>query len=60
MSFLPTQQALQYEEALKREAESWAAPSDYGSIPIATEEEVPVIDVGPFLRANSDLEETAR
>jgi len=43
--------ATEREAQLKAEAEEWAPPTDATSIPFATEAEVPVLDLGPYLAA---------
>lgn len=49
----PTAQAQAQEARLKREAETWAPPTDAASIPYASENEIPVLDLGPYFAALS-------
>ena len=55
-----TAEALRQEAALRRDAQAWEAPSDCSQIPVATEEEVPVIDLGPFLQTGAVREAAAQ
>lgn len=53
--------ALELEERLKREAASWAPPADASSIPLATDVDMPVLDLGAFFATNrvDELERAA-
>jgi len=57
----PTDHALRKEESLQAAATAWEAPTDAATIPWASEEEVPVIDLAPYFSSGSvdDLEAAA-
>ena len=57
----PTEHACAAEARLRAEAAAWNAPTDLESIPLATEEEMPILDLGPYFASDTvrDLEQAA-
>ena len=47
----PGDPGLARETQLQREAEEWSPPTKVEDIPLAAEEDIPVIDVGRYLEA---------
>lgn len=56
-----TEEGRSREALLRKEASSWAAPTDANIVPWATEAEIPVLDLGPYFESGSvnDLEAAA-
>lgn len=53
---VPTERARAAEARLKAQAQSWEAPTEIASIPLATEADIPVLDLGPYFESDSVCE----